>query len=101
MARTAERLTARTAQTAKKPGLYADGRGLCLRVGPSGSKAWVFRYMLHGKAHNMGLGPYPDISLAEARERARECRRQRLDGIDPIESEKLPAWPRSPRRRRR
>jgi integrase len=44
--------------------------------------------MLHGKAHNMGLGPYPDISLAEARERARECRRQRLDGIDPIETRK-------------
>jgi integrase len=88
MPRAAERLTARTAQAAKKPGLYADGRGLCLRVGPSGSKAWVFRYMLHGKAHNMGLGPYPDISLAEARERARECRRQRLDGIDPIEARK-------------
>jgi integrase len=44
--------------------------------------------MLAGTAHNMGLGPFPDISLAEARERAAAQRRLRLDGADPIATRK-------------
>jgi integrase len=66
--------------------MLADGRGLYLRFGPSGSKSWVYRFALEGKLHDMGLGPYPDISLAEARERATAQRKMRLDGRDPIEA---------------
>jgi integrase len=66
--------------------MLADGRGLYLRIGPSGSKSWVYRFALEGKLHDMGLGPYPDISLAEARERAMAQRKMRLDGRDPIEA---------------
>jgi hypothetical protein len=38
------------------PGLYSDGAGLYLRIGDTGTKSWIFRYMLAGKARKMGLG---------------------------------------------
>ena len=70
---------------AAKPGLYGDGAGLWLNVGPNGSKSWVFRFMLGGRAREMGLGPLHTIGLAEARERARAARRLCLHGLDPID----------------
>jgi integrase len=84
MPRVAERLTVRGIQTASKKGLHADGKGLYLRVSETGTKSWVYRYRVGDRQHDMGLGPYPDISLAEARERATAQRRLRLDGLDPL-----------------
>ena len=84
---TAERLTDRTARTAKvETGhkLLADGRGLYLRVTATGGKSWVYRYMANGQRHDMGLGPYPDVGLADAREKALGLRRTRLEGQDPL-----------------
>ena len=69
-----------------QPGMYGDGGGLYLRVTPDGTKNWVFRFMLNGRPRWMGMGPLHTIGLAEARARAAECRRQRHDGIDPIEA---------------
>src|SRR5438270_9945047 len=86
---TAERLTDRTARTAKvETGhkLLADGRGLYLRVTATGGKSWVYRYMANGQRHDMGLGPYPEVPLADAREKALAARRARLDGQDPLPS---------------
>src|SRR5215472_6488428 len=77
-------LSARAVQTLRKPGMYLDGRGLYLRIGPGGNKSWIYRFALGGKTRDMGLGPYPDIALAEARERAATQRKLRLDGTDPI-----------------
>src|SRR5215470_11454835 len=77
-------LSARTVQTLRKPGMYLDGRGLYLRIGPGGNKSWIYRFTRGGKTRDMGLGPYPDVLLAGAREKAEECRRLRLDGTDPI-----------------
>src|SRR5215472_11007170 len=77
-------LSARAVQTLRKPGMYLDGRGLYLRIGPGGNKSWIYRFALGGKTRDMGLGPYPDIALAEARERAAAQRKLRLDGTDPI-----------------
>ena len=57
-----------------KPGLYGDGAGLALRIGPKGATAWALRYMRQGAAREMGLGPVHTIGLAEARERARRHR---------------------------
>ncbi len=65
MARTVEKLSP-TALRSKGPGLHPDGRGLYLQV-KNGGRSWVLRYMLGGKARHMGLGPYPDVSLADAR----------------------------------
>ncbi len=84
MARTVERLSP-TALRSKGTGLHPDGRGLYLQV-KNGGRSWVFRYMLDGKARHMGLGPYPDVSLADARREAEGCRRLLLQGIDPIEA---------------
>jgi integrase len=84
-----DRLTASAISRAQAKGLYPDGGGLYLQVGPSGSKSWVFRFMLNGRAREMGLGPLHTISLAEARQLALTCRKQKLAGIDPIEARHL------------
>ena len=88
MARAFNRLKDLTVKRATKPGLYPDGAGLYLRVGPTGAKAWVFRYRRDGRLHDLGLGPLHTISLAVARQRAQKCREQRLDGIDPLEAKR-------------
>jgi integrase len=85
MARTIGRLTALKVDKSKQPGMYADGGGLYLRVTHSGTKNWVFRFMLNGRPRWMGVGPLHTIGLAEARNRAAAFRLQRHDGIDPIE----------------
>jgi integrase len=85
MARTIGRLTALKVDKAKRPGMYADGGGLYLRVTDSGTKNWVFRFMLNGRPRWMGVGPLHTIGLAEARNRAAGFRILRHDGVDPIE----------------
>ncbi len=83
------------------PARYLDGHGLYLQVAPGGSKSWLFRFERKkqpdgkeevkpdGKVKMkridewVGLGPLHTVSLAEARERARQCRQQILDGTDP------------------
>ena len=68
----------------KRPGLYSDGGGLYLRVTPPSAASWVYRYMLGGNAREMGLGPYPAISLPVARDKAAEARTVKAHGMDPI-----------------
>ena len=89
VAREIHRLTPLAISKKKKPGTYADGGGLWLQVTETGSKSWSFRFMLGGRAREMGLGPLHTIPLAEAREQARACRALRLDGVDPIEHRRL------------
>jgi integrase len=79
------KLTALKANKAKTPGYYGDGGGLFLQVSRYGSKSWVFRFKASGRLREMGLGSLDTYSLAEARERARECRKLRDEGRDPIE----------------
>ncbi len=71
-----------------QPGMHPDGNGLYLRVSDSGAKSWILRYKVNGKRHDMGLGPFPIINLAEARKRAQACRRQKVDGEDPLQLRK-------------
>ena len=78
------KLSAVEVNKTKGPAVLHDGGGLYLRVSETGAKSWVFRFQLDGKRRDMGLGPYPDISLAEARGRATEHRKQRHDGVDPL-----------------
>jgi integrase len=66
------------------PGKHPDGANLWLQVGPNGSRSWYLRYTLGGRTREMGLGPYPLVSLSEARDKAMAQRRLLLDGIDPI-----------------
>jgi integrase len=85
MVRAVAKLSPAKVRHASKPGLYGDGAGLWLLVGPAGAKSWVFRFMLRGRARTMGLGPVHTIGLGEARVRAAAARRLRLDGIDPLD----------------
>jgi integrase len=71
--------------TLREPGLYSDGGCLHLRVAPGGSKQWVFRYSLGHRTRDYGVGPFPTLSLADARDRAHALRKLLLDKIDPIE----------------
>lgn len=85
MARETNKLTTTKVASLKTPGRYNDGLGLWLQITEEGSKSWLFRYMRHGRARQMGLGPLHTVSLAEARVRARQARQVLLDGEDPIE----------------
>ncbi len=79
------KLTPRKVATAR-PGKYVDGGGLRLVVSNSGAKKWVFRFTFEGKCREMGLGSFPDVGLAAAREKATEHRKEVKAGIDPIEA---------------
>jgi hypothetical protein len=86
MAHGISRLSARTVETAKSPGLIADGGGLYLQVSKSGAKSWLYKFMLNGRSREMGLGSLKAVSLADAREKAALCRSSLADGIDPIDA---------------
>ena len=88
MAKAMGRLSAVAMPKLRNPSLYPDGGGLYLQVTKGGARTWVYRFMLHGRAREMGLGPLHIVPLAEAREKARECRKLRHEGIDPIEARK-------------
>ena len=80
------RLTALKVKKARDPGMYPDGGGLYVRVTSVGTKQWVLRYMLNRRPRWMGLGPVALYGLHQAREKAREARRLRHEGIDPIDA---------------
>jgi integrase len=97
MAQTIGRLSAIKVAKLKEPGYYADGGNLYFRVAPpskgsggaakptSGARGWIFRFALGGRTRDMGLGAYPDISLATARDLAGKFRALVKEGVDPIE----------------
>nr|WP_315473574.1 integrase arm-type DNA-binding domain-containing protein [uncultured Rhodoferax sp.] len=73
-----------------KAGLHFVGGvdGLALQVLPSGGRSWILRMTVGERRRDMGLGGYPDVTLAQARDAAREARRKVRDGVDPIEDGK-------------
>ncbi len=71
-------------RTLVKPGAYGDGGGLYLQVRGPERRSWLFRFKQAGKGRLMGLGPFPDVGLAEAREKAEAARKERQAGIDPL-----------------
>lgn len=64
------RLTDLDAHTLARPGRYGDGNTLYLSVSRTGSKSWVQRIRIRGRRHDLGLGPFPKVCVAEARELA-------------------------------
>jgi integrase len=91
MAKQAKPLSARRVATERRPGMYADGGGLYLRVADAGSRGWIYRYQLAGKRREMGLGSAATFSLVEARDRARLARQQVADGLDPVDERRAKA----------
>jgi integrase len=74
----------------RDPGLHAVGgvAGLHLQVSPSGARSWILRVNVAGRRRDMGLGGFPDVPLADARDAARAAREKIAAGVDPIEEKK-------------
>jgi integrase len=79
---------ARNAKPGTKPYKIADGEGLFLLITPSGGKYWRLKYFFAGKEKLLALGVYPEVSLAEARERRAEARKVLAAGNDPGQTKK-------------
>ena len=93
MARLTNRLTDARVRAITNPGSEPDGAGLYLLTGKGGGKSWIFMFRFAAKRREMGLGPYPAISLARARLRAAECRTAVAEGRDPLEEKNRDAVP--------
>lgn len=63
------------AKPGPSPIKMADGRGLYLLITPTGSKLWRWKYRFLGKEKLMAIGAYPDVSLAQARDKVDQARR--------------------------
>jgi integrase len=73
----------RTAKPLESTYKIFDGGGLFLLITPSGGKLWHFKYRFDKKEKKLAFGTYPEISLADARQRRDEARKQLAQGIDP------------------
>jgi len=91
MAREQNKLSARFVQTVTKPGRHSDGGGLYLIVDPSGAKRWLFLFRWGGKLKELGLGGLSAVTLAQAREKASDARRQVAAGTNPIAAKRAAA----------
>jgi len=72
------------AKPAEKPYKLFDGGGLHLYVSATGSRIWRLAYRVAGKSQTMSLGPYPEVSLSEARSKRDEAKKALIDGKDPM-----------------
>ena len=79
-------MTAREVQSIRDPGLYNDANGLYLNVTKKRTKSWAFRFKspVENKKREMGLGSYPAVGLADARQKAVEASKYVSSGLDPI-----------------
>ena len=79
----------------KKPGRYSDcgGCGLMLVVQPSGAKSWIQRIAIRGQRHDLGIGSFNLVTLAEAREAARANLKLARAGGDPLAAKRVETAP--------
>ena len=75
-------LQIKAAQPHDQKYMLSDGEGLYLRARPNG-KVWIYRYKQSGKQTKLSFGPYPTVTLAMARRKARDEVERRAGGIDP------------------
>ena len=86
-------LSATRVRALKKPGRYSDGDGLHLFITKSGRKSWVQRITIAGRRRDIGLGAFPSVTLAKARQKAYENRAMVAEGRDPLAEKNAPAMP--------
>jgi len=78
------KLTAAKVRSIASPGLHGDGGTLYLCVAPGGTKSWIQRLTVDGRRRDIGLGGFPLVSLAEARDKAFDNRKHARGGGDPL-----------------
>ncbi|MBG6036856.1 tyrosine-type recombinase/integrase [Proteus cibarius] len=78
----------RKANPKEKPYTLNDGNGLSLLIEPNGSKGWRFRYRFAGKPKMISLGVYGQVTLAEARKKRDEAKKQLAENINPSDARK-------------
>lgn len=78
----------RRVKATQKQQKLSDGGGLFLLVHPNGSRYWRWKYRVNGKEKLLGMGIYPEVSLAKAREAREDARRLLASGVDPSEHRK-------------
>ena len=83
MAHSAYRLTVEFVESVRRPGKYGDAFGLHLRVEPTGRRYWEQRLTVNGRRRTFGLGPYPVVTLPDARDAAIDNHRVVVAGGDP------------------
>ncbi len=86
-------LSATRAKAIKDPGRYSDGGGLHLYISKAGRKSWVQRITIDGRRRDIGLGAFPTVSLAQAREKAADNRAAVAAGRNPLAEKRSPAMP--------
>lgn len=95
MPKVAKELSALDVKRLQHPGTRANVTfavggvsGLLLQITPNGGRTWLLRVSVGGKRREIGLGGFPDVTLAQARERARETKDKIRRGVDPVEERK-------------
>ena len=86
-------LSAARVKALKKPGRYSAGSGLHLYISKAGRKSWVLRITIERRRRDIGLGGWPAVSLALAREKAADHRAAVAEGRDPLAEKHAPAVP--------
>ncbi len=86
-------LSATRVKALSEPGRHTDGDGLHLFISKTGGKSWVQRITIDGRRRDIGLGGYPAVSLAQARNRASDNREAVGNGKDPVAEKRRPAMP--------
>ena len=71
-----------------KNGKYHDGKGLYISISNQGRGKWSYRYRIDKKSREMGLGTFPEVPIAEARQKAEDNRRIVMQKIDPIDDKR-------------
>ena len=84
------RIRALKPDPAGKAQKHFDGHGLHLWVSAAGAKVWRLAYRVDGKPRTMSLGPYPEISLADARTKRDQARAKLREGVDPMQERRAP-----------
>src|SRR5665213_3468586 len=80
---TTARIKAYPSPAAGKIKKLSDGDGLYLLLTSNGRRAWRFKFRFAGKENSLSFGPYPDVPIEVARDRAGEARKALRNGVNP------------------
>ena len=86
-------LSATQVKALTRPGRHSDGGGLHLYISKAGRKSWVLRITVDGRRRDIGLGAFPSVSVAQAREKTTGIRAAVAEGRDPLAEKRTPAMP--------